>query len=384
MLSFMPPGGVVQCIYRDTSGCSHVRLRWNSQYLSGIESSGITPILLPNPIIDGNWLAGTRAIFWQRPISDQDLNLLTNLKAHQPKFNYKLVGEFDDLCWVSHGEFIPPYNMASLNMQNVEGMQKNVARALSLLDEVVVSTEWLKKSIEDTFDYHAVTVVKNVVPRYLWSWDRKPDKTEDIKVPTVLYSGAPQHYRNPVPKCPQFPNGVEPMPGDWSQPWIDFIIKNVMEHKINFVIMGALPYFFEPIKDMITFIPWVDCNSFPREVMKIKADFMIAPLAENEFNRCKSDLRFLEACATSAVFLGSYWPNSPYEGIHPDCRIPKDASITFIQEKFDALKKKEKWNEVKNWQSEYLNRTGRWLESNNHTNLLLSAFDNTQVGKQFM
>ena len=70
-----------------------------------------------------------------------------------------------------------------------------------------------------------------------------------------------------------------------------------------------------------------------------------------------------------------------YTGSYPVGAIPIDFK-TRSEEL--ALKKKEKWNEVKNWQSEYLNRTGRWLESNNHTNLLLSAFDNTQVGKQFM
>ena len=379
MLSFTPPGAIVQIIFRDTSGCSHYRLRWNAQYLAGLEQSGITPILLPQPILDPNWLAGTRCIFWQRPISDQDLAILTQLKGIQPKFGFKLVGEWDDLCWVSNGEFIPEYNMASLNMQNTDGMQKNMKRALELLDEVVVSTEWLKDSIEKHFDYHAVRVIKNVVPRYLWSAERKKPIESDLTKPTILYSGAPQHYRNPVPRCPQFPNGVEPHPGDWYPAWIDWIIQMVKLGKINFVIMGALPYFFEPIKDLITFIPWADCNTFPRTVMSVHADFAIAPLAENEFNRCKSDLRFLESCAIGAVFIGSDWPNSPYNVIHSDTKIPKDITLEQLNDKFNALCKKDNYNKVLDWQYNYLNSTGRWLESNGHTNEFLAAFDNSQV-----
>ena len=379
MMSFSPPGAIVQFIYRDTSGCSHVRLRWNSQYLAGVaEAAGITPLLLPNPILDGGWLSGTRAIIWQRPISDQDIAILEKLKAAQPQFHYKLIAEFDDLTWISHGEGIPEYNQASLNSK-LEDLHKQMPKLLPLLDEVIVSTEWLKKSLKDTFGFEKVRVVKNVIPRFLWSNDRKPDITEDIKVPTILYSGAPQHYRNPIPPCPQFPNGVVPLRGDWSQDWIDFIVKNVKAGKINFICMGALPWFFEEIKDMITFVPWVDCNSFPRTVMSIKPDFAIAPLTENEFNRCKSDLRFIESCAIGAVFLGSDWPNSPYEDIHPDCRCPKDITKEQLQEKFDNLCKKDNYNKVRNWQYSYLNDKNRWLESNGHTNNLLSAMDNSQV-----
>lgn len=377
MMQLTPPGAIVQVIFRDNSGCSHYRLRYNTAFLSASDP-GITPILLPNPILDANWLAGTRAIYWQRPVSDQDIQILTQLKAAQPKFGYRLVGEFDDLSWISHGQFIPEYNMASLNI-NGEGLTKNLAKALPLLDEVTVTNEWLKKSLEDTFDYKNVRVVPNVIPRYLWSMDRKKDITEDIKVPTILYSGAPQHYRNPIPKCPQFPNGVEPHKGDWTDGWIDWVIKSVRSGKIKLCVMGALPFFFEPIKDMITFIPWVDCMSFPRTVMSLHPDFLIAPLAENEFNRCKSDLRFIESCAVGAPLLGTFFIDGPYEHIHSDCRVPLDVTTEWLDDKLAALCKKEKYNEIKNWQYDYLNGAGRWLESSRHVNNLVSAFDNSQT-----
>lgn len=380
MLAFNPPGAIVQLVYRDTSGCSHVRLRWNSQYLAGVaEAAGITPLLLPNPILDGGWLSGTRAIIWQRPISDQDIAIMEKLKAAQPQFHYKLVAEFDDLTWISHGEGIPEYNQASLKTK-LEDLHKQMVKVLPLLDEVIVSTEWLKKSLKDEFGYENVRVVQNVIPRFLWSKERKDNIKEDIKKPTVLYSGAPQHYRNPIPPCPEFPNGVLPLRGDWSQAWIDWVVKNVKEGKINFVVMGALPWFFEEIKDMITFVPWVDCNSFPRTVMSIKPDFTIAPLTENEFNRCKSDLRFIESCAIGAVFLGSEWAASPYENIHTDCRVKPEVTVEELDEKFWALTKKDKYNEVLNWQYDYVNKNNRWLESNNHINNLMSAMDNSQVG----
>ena len=71
---------------------------------------------------------------------------------------------------------------------------------ITSFDEIVVSTEYLKKAIEKKFDVHNVTVIKNVVPRFLWSYPRKPELKEDLVKPTVLYSGSPCHYTNPIPR----------------------------------------------------------------------------------------------------------------------------------------------------------------------------------------
>lgn len=377
MLNFAQKGGLVQIVYRDNSGCSFVRLRWNSNFLSGVES-GITPVLLPNVVMDPSWLSVTRAIVMQRPVSDPDIDLLKRLKALQPKFQYKILAEFDDLCWLSKGQGIPEYNMASLTFK-MEEVSKRVAAALQFVDEVIVSTDYLKESLEREYGFTATRVIKNVIPRYLWSFDRKPDLTADLIKPRILYTGAPQHYRNPIPPCPQYPNGVGALTGDWYQVWIDFILKNVREDKIEFIVMGALPYFWEPIKDKIQFIPWVDCNTFPRTVQAIHADFQMAPLADNEFNKCKSDLRFLESCGIGAVFIGSYWDRSPYSSVHPLSRIEPGITLAQFEERFWNLTTKDAFNAVKNWQYNYLNTCNRYLESDGHLNELLSAFDNSNI-----
>ena len=39
--------------------------------------------------------------------------------------------------------------------------------------------------------------------------------------------------------------------GDWNTALCDWVIKNVQEDKIDFICMGALPWFWEPIKDKI-------------------------------------------------------------------------------------------------------------------------------------
>lgn len=379
---------LVLILFGDSSGCSHYRLRWNALYYGGHEHLGFTPVLMPFPCFDGGWLARTKCILFQRPVAKQHIELVKRYKALQPKFGYKMVFEVDDQVFDIDGQCVPEYNTASLHFKSADTTA--VCReVLPLFDQIVVSTEYLKRKMEEIFDVHNITVIRNVVPRYLWSYPRKREITEDLKKPTVVYSGSPCHYRNPVPArqpSPQEPNGfagISPLKGDMDNAWCDWVLKNVREDKINFVVMGALPYFWEPIKDKIKFIPWVDCNSFPRQVMETNADFSFAPLVNNTFNKCKSSLRFTESCAAGQVFLGTVFDtdkDSPYEEIHELGKVSESATVEQIDEKFWNLCKKENYNKVLNWQYDFVNKGGYWLESDKHANEWLAMVDSQCVG----
>lgn len=367
----------------DASGCSHYRLRWNALYCAGIDSLGFIPIVLPFAMFDAMYLMHTKAIIFQRPIFNEKKELIERYKALQPKFGYKLICELDDQVFMIDGQTVPKYNSAYETFKS-QDLTDNCRQLFPLFDEIVVSTPYLKRKIEEIFDVHNVTVIKNVVPRFLWSYPRKQHITEDIKKPTVVYSGSPTHYANPIPKCPACPEGVEPDKGDLAGAWCDWVIKNVREEKINFIVMGTLPWFWESIRDRITIIPWVDCNSFPRQVMETKADFSIAPLVENTFNKCKSSLRFTEACAAGMVFLGTTFEDSPYNEVHKDEQVPLGSTIEEIDAKFWPLTKKDKYNELLDWQYKYINSSGCWLESDKHINAWLDMIDNQSVGKSFI
>lgn len=375
---------IVQVIYRDTSGCSHYRLRFNSAYFGAREDLGFIPVLMPFPATDAQWLNCTKAFVCQRFINEQDYQIVKALKEVQPKFGFKLIYELDDLCWDHKNAGVPEYNMASFNFKkNAPGIYASLAKILPLFDEIVASTEYLAKAFREDFNLHNVTVIRNVVPRYLWNCERKMPLTEDLKKPTVLLSQAPQHWRNPIPLgvSPEFPLGVTPMKGDWTDAWIEFVKKNVKEDKINFICMGALPYFFEDIADKIKFIPWKDTVNFPGEVIRTKADFELAPIADNVFNKCKSALRFTESCAIGAIMLGSDFEDSPYNEIHPACKIKTDITFDELNTRFWNLCKKDNYNSVIKWQYDHLNASGGWLESDKHINQWLSMIDGTNNSK---
>lgn len=378
---------IVLIIVKDASGCSHVRLRWNALYYNGFDQIGIIPIITPYPNYDAGWLQHTKAIIFQRPIYDIDIKTLRKYKAYQKKFGYKMIFECDDQCFRINGNGIPEYNQASDSFNpDIEKYENNIKEVLSLIDEVVVSTDYLAKQFQNNFNFQNVRVIRNVVPRFLWSYPRRDDITEDLIKPKVLYTGSPCHYRNPVdakdptPENPKGTPGINANMGDFDNAWKDWIIKMVEEDKIEFTIMGAVPYFFVPIINKIKSIPWFDTSTYPRKVMELYADFQIAPLVENEFNKCKSSLRFVESSATGTILLGTVFhtcKDSPYEEIHQDCKIPDNITTKELDEKFWALCKKDKYNEIRNWQYDTINKNGYWMESTKHANEWMSMIDGT-------
>ena len=85
---------LVILIVGDSSGCSHIRLRHNALWYCGHEHFGFTPVITPIPIFDPMYLARTKAIVIQRPVTPVHLEMVRRYKALQPKFGYKLVKDF--------------------------------------------------------------------------------------------------------------------------------------------------------------------------------------------------------------------------------------------------------------------------------------------------
>lgn len=381
MLNARNDKSLVIIIVRDHSGCSHVRLRWNAMYYNGFDQIGFTPIITPQPIFDATILKQTKAIIYQRPIGSQDIAVLQEYKIHQKKFGYKIVFECDDQIFDIDDEGLPEYNMASEGFnKDLQGINERVAKAVSLCDEIAVSTDYLKDAFIKKFNCQNIRVIRNVVPRFLWSYPRKPHITEDLKKPKIIYTGSPCHYRNPCPPKvdADHPDGILADLGDFDCAWKDWIIKMVKEDKIEFTVVGSQPYFFAEIANKIKQLPWKDTTSYPRQVLEEHADFAIAPIVENQFNKCKSSLRFIEACAAGSLLLGTVFKDnnfSPYEDIADPCKFYPDVTMNEIDERFWALCKKYNYNSILDWQYDQLNNNGWWMESTKHADEWMSMID---------
>lgn len=363
----------------DNSGCSHVRHRFTHFYMSAHDHFGFVPIMTPIPIFDVNILMQTKAIIIQRPVSRYMLDIVKNYKSLQSKYNYKLISEFDDQLWTIEGQGIPEYNSSSMRF-NIKETDEVCKESLPLFDLCVVSTDYLKMKLVEHFNLKNIEVLHNRIPRYLWNKSRKEKKEFDLIKPKVLYSGSPLHYRNPVPPrkpTPENPSGfagITELKGDFKYGWIEWLIKNIKEEKIDFVVMGVVPWFLEEVKDMIELVGWVDTVSYARTILNINADFQIAPLVNNPFNKCKSNLRYLESCASGSVLLANVFndnKHSPFEVIPEECKISEFATASEIDEKFWKLCDKDLYNNILNKNYNYLNDNGCWTESDTHLNKMI-------------
>ena len=371
----------------DNSGCSHVRIRFFADLINA-KDTGLKAVILPVYTLDPIILASTKAIIWQKPSNMNQLRMIQRYKGLQQKFGYKLVYEVDDLFFKSpfKNESVPFYNPSHLRRtpKIEQDIEDGLAEIFPLFDTIMTSTDYLKKCIVQKYNLPNVVTVKNTVPRYLWSCDMKDPIEKDIEKPSILYSGASGHYFNGIP--PRKPSKEEPNgypglpanPGDWDNGWREFIIKGVKDDKIDFKCMGDLPYFFAEIQNKIQFIPWTNSYNYPRRCWSTKADFQIAPLVENEFNKCKSALRFYESSIAGMAFCGTVFDNSsdsPYEEIHKDCQIKLSMTPEQIEERFKELCQKDKYNEIVSWQYKNLDSSGLILESSEAMNRFLSICD---------
>ena len=367
----------------DNSGCSHVRCRFFADYINA-NDFGIRAVILPVYTLDPEILKRTRAIVWQKPCTYNHLSVVQKYKGFQAKFGFKMIYEIDDLFFTSpfRDQNVPEYNLSKIRrMENGldEELEDAMHQILPLFDTIMCSTDYLKKCIQQKYSLDNVVTVKNTVPRFLWSCDKKKPIEEDLKKPTILYSGVSGHYLNPIPADPVKKSpGRSGQYGDWDQPLREWVIKMVREDKISLTIMGDFPWFFKEIAPKVNFIPWTNSYNYPRRCWSTKADFQIAPLVDNEFNRCKSALRFYESSIAGMGFFGSVFDgshDSPYEEIFPDCKIKTTDSVEEIDKKFWKMCEKDNYNELIQWQYDTIDKSGILLESTDHVNRLLSVFD---------
>lgn len=68
-------------------------------------------------------------------------------------------------------------------------------------------------------------------------------------------------------------------------------------------------------------IPWCPIHEYPRKLNEAKLDIMLIPRRENYFNRCKSNIKFLEAAICEIPVIAQSFSDSPYEEITPDMGV---------------------------------------------------------------
>jgi len=351
----------------DSTGCGHIRNIFPMTYLNATFGKSGKFNLLSSPIMiyQHEILQRARSIFFQRTMAPQQLPAVQRYKQLQQKYRFKMVYDIDDFIWngPDEGEHIPPYNFGGEKIG--QDIRDSSVAIMKLMDTVCVSTKFLGEYVAKLgIDRDKIVVVPNAVPKYFWNRPNKKPITEKIKKPSVIYTGSPTHYHN-----------GKKLPGDLGNAWNEWITKAVMMDKIDFTVMGGLPFMFEGIKDKIKIIPWVNSFQYHLPVMDTNANFSIGPLVPNYFNYSKSDIKSIEAYASGSLFIGTTFTNdkpSPYD----NCFLtqPDNCTVDDIQSMIDKYCEPENYNEILTSQYEYMVKGGRYLESTSYVNMLTKVF----------
>ena len=181
-------------------------------------------------------------------------------------------------------------NGKNINLQeNIERLN-GVAKALEQADMVTVTTDILAEAYKK---YNPnVVVLPNCIDMNLWK--QLPLKRENDEI-RLYWGGGDSHY------------------GDWML--MPDVLKAIMDKykNVKLVIQGTL--FKASIKDLpqdrIEHHGWVNIHAYPYKTAIINPDIAIIPLEDTSFNRCKSNIKWVEMSALGVPCVTSHV--SPYK-----------------------------------------------------------------------
>lgn len=220
-------------------------------------------------------------VLFNRAMGDADVRYWAQFRKQFP--NVPLILDFDDALWSTHprSSYAPTRPMLK-NMDTISGMA----------DVIIASTPYLQDKLEQRYRRDI-----RLMPNLLFDREFAPSlvvRSPEEKL-RVLWSGSDTHA-----------------------PDLDQIIPVVQatHDRYHWIFKGYVP---PVLKGLVEYQPITPTLTYLDELRRLNAHVGIAPLIDNRFNRCKSNLKILEYSALGMAVLASNV--EPYE----------QSSITTVQ-----------------------------------------------------
>jgi len=286
----------VLMISNNYKGCSYVRLHLPA-YHNGYNIADSKSELSQK-------LKGADVVVFHRPESEESYNLAKILKEE----GKKIVMDNDDTFRMKDD----PHPLARFKPDAVEvelgKREDSVVNFMKLADLVTASTEVLAEEYRENSDN--VIVLPNCVDQMDWD---EPLRNEGKKVRIGLVGSVTMEY-------------------DYRH--IKGVLRKLSDRKDVQLCMFGLgdkkhrkenPGVTKAFKDDYDFWdsldiehqPWCDISDYPRLLNEAKLDMMLIPRKDNYFNRCKSNVKFLEAAMCEVPVIAQSFEDGPYEEITP-------------------------------------------------------------------
>lgn len=201
----------------------------------------------------------------------QHMHTLDVLFSAKNAVGAKIVVDIDDNIWQ-----IPVGNIARGTESENAHRAFMLTESVQCADYVTVSTSPLKTALKDLNEN--ITVLKNLIDPDEWKTPRK--KHKKVRIGWVY---SPTHYPDKVV--------------------IEDALKEISKREdTEIVIFGATMNIFD---FPTTNIAAVRFDEYPKLFRSEGIDISVGPLQKNEFNECKSNIKWLESTLAGAAFIGS-------------------------------------------------------------------------------
>ncbi len=265
-LDIWRPLPVVLAHPADTMGCGHYRVMqpFNALREAGVVDGALSVGLMH--VVDLERY-NPDAVILQRQIGEERLEAMRRIKAFSRAFK---VYELDD--------YLPNLPMKSVHRQHMpKDIVKSLRRGLSYVDRFVVSTDVMAEAFAE---FHPdIRIVKNRLDPRWWGGLPTSARRASSK-PRVGWAGGASHT------------------GDLEM--IADVVKELAD-EVEWVFFGMCP---EKLKPYIhEFHEGVAIERYAKKLASLNLDLALAPVEQNLFNECKSNLRLLEygACGFPVI-----------------------------------------------------------------------------------
>lgn len=198
----------------------------------------------------------------------QNKNALILIDALKERFSdTKVIAELDD----SIGEVTPS------NMHNFTTQHMYAAEHCKRSDAIIVSTDYLGKSLHKIVgEDKPIFVASNCISEDIWGINEHEQESNDLV--NIVYVGGGGHDEDIKLIYPAIKN----------------ILETRTDCKFTFRYGGMKPDFIEEHERLdFKSIAW-HIRDYPQKLYDTNADIALCPLRDTEFNRCKSNIKYLE------------------------------------------------------------------------------------------
>lgn len=274
----------------DVGGCGHYRIMFPSWALRTIRRD-IRFVESFKLIVDPYFYKDFRAIQLQRQVNDVQcefiLKFLKPLSAGNGIWLYYSVDDVIDY------EDIPPYNAARVAFDN-KNFFNNVKNIIHASDFLIVTTDRLKQYYQQKYDFPAHKIIP--IPNYLSRW-WIGEAYNEARQENLFIS----NHKRPKIGLPLSSSHYDADGRNGYQDDLTHILNFIRSttHKYEWCFIGNYP---KPLEDLVrekkvTLYSGSDLLNYPRELHDKGLQCVVAPLRDNIFNVCKSNIKLIEMWA---------------------------------------------------------------------------------------